>query len=308
MAESDSAVLAGAGAAAASRTPRWHTHSYDHAALYRLAEASGWLPRGARLTLARQVGRLAHRMLRRERATARAMLARVTGAGGAGLEALVARLFGDFAMCFCDLVSTNRGSAPNLFGYVSSVTGADHVQRLSGGVVSVTAHVGNWELAGRLLATRRARPTHVVVTGDDVPALRRWVRRNGDGVRFVPRTHPAVGVELVRALRHGDVVALQGDRAIGTRGDVPIPFFGRPAPFPLGPFILARAAGVPVVPAFCLLDRDHRYTVRVEPPITVERGGEELAAGTWVAALESVVRDHPTQWFNFFDVWQPFAE
>jgi predicted LPLAT superfamily acyltransferase len=40
----------------------------------------------------------------------------------------------------------------------------------------------------------------------------------------------------------------------------------------------------------------------------VERGGEELAARTWVAALESVVRDHPTQWFNFFDVWKPFAE
>jgi predicted LPLAT superfamily acyltransferase len=127
-------------------------------------------------------------------------------------------------------------------------------------------------------------------------------------MRFVPRTHPAVGVELVRALRHGDVVALQGDRAIGTRGDVPIPFFGRPAPFPLGPFILARAAGVPVIPAFCLLGRDHRYTVRVEPPIVVERGAEELAARTWVAALESVVRDHPTQWFNFFDVWKPFAE
>ena len=64
-------------------------------------------------------------------------------------------------------------------------------------------------------------------------------------MRFVPRAHPNIGVELLAALRRGEVVALQGDRAIGTRGDIMLPFFGRPAPFPLGPFLLARAAGVP---------------------------------------------------------------
>ena len=306
MPESDSTVLPGAAASTGRHASRWHAHSYDHATLYRIAEGLGWLPRGARLTLARQFGRIAERVLHRERAIVRDMLARVTAASDARLDALVRNLFGDFAMCFSDLVSTNRGSAADLSGYVSSVTGADHLQR-SSGVVSVTAHVGNWELAGRLLATQHARPTHVVVTAEDAPTLRRWVRRDGDGVRFVPRANPAVGVELVRALRRGDVVALQGDRAIGTRGDIAIPFFGRPAPFPLGPFILARAAGVPVVPAFCLLDSTRRYRVRVEPPIAVERGGEERAARVWVAALEQVVREHPTQWFNFFDVWRPFA-
>ncbi len=30
---------------------------------------------------------------------------------------------------------------------------------------------------------------------------------------------------------------------------------------------------------------------------------EERAAQAWVGLLEDVVRDHPTQWFNFFDVW-----
>jgi predicted LPLAT superfamily acyltransferase len=24
-----------------------------------------------------------------------------------------------------------------------------------------------------------------------------------------------------------------------------------------------------------------------------------------VAALERVIREHPTQWFNFFDAWSP---
>jgi len=103
------------------------------------------------------------------------------------------------------------------------------------------------------------------------------------------------------------VVAVQGDRALGTRGDVLLPFFGAPAPFPLGPFVLARAVGVPLVPAFCVLDDRHRYIVTVTEPLSVARGGEEEAARTWVAALERIVGERPTQWFNFFDVWSPPA-
>jgi len=153
-----------------------------------------------------------------------------------------------------------------------------------------------------------ARRTHVVVAPEEAPELARWVRRDGEGMRFVPRAHPSIGVELLAALRRGEVVALQADRALGTGGDVRIPFFGVPAPFPLGPFLLARAAGVPVVPAFCVLDRRYRYAVRIATPITVGRGEEEGAARAWVALLESVVREHPTQWFNFFDAWSPFGE
>ncbi len=315
MIESRSGVLRGDGDVTAggdqarpvAGSPRWYWHPYNRAGLYRLAEALGRLPRGARLAVARQLGRLAPRLLTAERAAVRATLEVTTGASGARLDALTACVFGDFAMCFSDLVSTNRQPAAGLAAYVGHVGGTEHLERLAGGLVSVTAHIGNWELAGRLLATRSARRTHVVVAPEEAPALERWVRRDGDGLRFVPRTHPAIGAALLAALRRGDAVALQGDRALGTRGDVAIPFFGRPAPFPLGPFLLARAAGVPIVPAFCLLGADRRYVVHVGEPIPVDRGDEEGAARAWVALLEGLVREHPTQWFNFFDVWRPFA-
>jgi lauroyl/myristoyl acyltransferase len=287
------------------RRPRWHAHAYNRGDLYRLAAGFAWLPRGARLRLARSIGRLAPRFMPAERDVVERTLERVTGATGSRLEALIIGTFADFAMCFSDLMSTNRQPAARLSSHVAHVEGAERVARLDGGFISLTAHVGNWELAGRLLASRAGRPTHVVVAGDEAVDLTPWVRRDGDGVRFVPRSRPTMSLELVAALRRGEVVAVQGDRALGTRGDVLIPFFGALAAFPLGPFLLARAVGVPLVPAFCLLDAGYRYRVTVTEPLSVARGGEEAAAGAWVAALERIVGERPTQWFNFFDVWSP---
>ena len=288
-----------------SAAPRWYSHGYNRAELYRLASAMGWLSRPVRLRLARVVGRAARWLFPVERAAVRRTLEVTTGATGARLDAFAADVFRDFAMCFSDLVTTNREPPARLDAHVSQARGTERLSALEGGMISLTAHVGNWEMAGRLLALRTARPTHVVVAEEEVRALERWVRRDGDGVRFVPRTAPTVSLNLVAALRRGEVVAVQGDRALGTRGDTVVPFFGRPAPFPRGPFILARALKVPVVPAFCMLGPDYRYAVTVPEPLTVTAGAEEDALRSWVALLEDNVRRHPTQWFNFFDIWNP---
>jgi predicted LPLAT superfamily acyltransferase len=103
------------------------------------------------------------------------------------------------------------------------------------------------------------------------------------------------------------VVAFQLDRAVGGRGDAVVPFFGAPAPFPLGPFVTAAAAGVPVVPAFCVLEPDGGYRLHVEPALRVSRGAEPEALQAAVVTLERYVRTHSDQWFNFYDVWEPAA-
>src|SRR5256884_2883894 len=181
----------------------------------------------------------------RERAAIQKTIRLSTGVTGPRLYELTIGVFTDFAMCFSDLVSTNRQPAPRLAALVRKAEGAERLTRMKGGLISLTAHVGNWELAGRLLAGRTNRTTHVVVAEEEAWDLQRWVRRAGGGVRFVTRSRPTISLDLIAALRRGEVVAVQGDRALGTRGDVSIPFFGLPAPFPLGPFVLARAVGVP---------------------------------------------------------------
>jgi lauroyl/myristoyl acyltransferase len=287
---------------------RWYSHPYNRPDFYRLAAGLSWVPRRLRLALARRVGRLAPSLMPAERAAVQKTMTRFTGATGSQLDRLTVRVFTDFAMCFSDLVSTNRRPAALLTSHVAQVEGVEQLARLSGGLISLTAHVGNWELAGRLLAGRSARPTHVVVAPDEARELQRWVRRDGDGVRFVTRSRPTVSLELLAALRRGEVIGVQGDRALGTKSDVELPFFGRLARFPLGPFLLASRVGVPLLPAFCLLDANYRYVVKIAEPFTAARGEEEAAARVWVATLEAIAREYPTQWFNFFDIWEPFDQ
>ena len=146
-------------------------------------------------------------------------------------------------------------------GLVASVEGEAHIDAALAaghGLIFLTAHFGNWELAGRLVTRRFGRPTHVLVAAEPDPGVEAFLRGAGR-LRFVTRGHPVAGVTLLAALRRNEVVAMQGDRGLGTRGDLAVDFFGAPAAFPLGPFVLARAAGAPLVPAFCVLRDDRRY-------------------------------------------------
>jgi lauroyl/myristoyl acyltransferase len=291
---------------AAVASPRWYSHGLNRAAVYRAAAAAAAaLPRRARLALAVALATLVARRLIAEREAVAASLRRFVPAASAERRAALAReLFGNFAVCFADLIAANRRR--RLEPLLARVDGMDRLAALRRdprGCVVLTAHVGNWELAGRLLAGHAARPTHVVVAAEADPGVERFLRGAPAPVRFVVRRDPTSVLPLIGALRRGEIVAMQGDRALGTRADVTMPFFGAPAPFPLGPFVLARAAGVAVVPSFCVLEAGARYAIHVGEAIEVAAGSEHAALARWVGALEDVVRAHPTQWFNFFDVW-----
>ena len=298
----EEALLPGAAA-----PPRWYSHGLNRLAVYRVGAAvARVLPRVLRLRAAQAVAAAAAGRFSDEGAAVRATLARIVDdATPARLDALVAELFQNFAVCFTDLITTNRAKGTE--GLLANTEGVEHLaaaERLGRGLVVVTAHLGNWELGGRLLARTVTRPTHVVVAPEQDPGVEHFLRGNGGPVRFVTRTAPLDVLPLIAALRRNEVVALQGDRALGGRGDLRHVFFGVPAPFPLGPFILARAARAPVLPAFCLLRADRRYTIALGEPWTVPPGGEPEALARWVSVLEAMVRRHPTQWFNFYDVWR----
>lgn len=293
-----------------SRTPpQWYTHAYNRLAFYRLvALGAPFLPRSVRLRVAGAVATVLRHGMPREYAAVQRNLARLLPTASAcEVEQRAHAVFRHFAYVFADLLSLNRCAPPVQQRYVHSVHGLEHLQAALAspqGFVAATAHLGNWDLAGRLLSTY-GRTLHVLVAPEQDAALQRFLRQGGKqlALRFVTNDHPTVFVRLLAALRRGEVVAVQTDRATGHRSDVLVPFFGVPAAFPLGPFKLAGAAQVPVLPCFCLLRPDQRYEIFVEAAIVVARGQEERALHQMVGMLERYVAMAPEQWCNFYDVW-----
>src|SRR2546429_5116489 len=141
--------------------PQWYAHGYKRAELYRLAAAMGWLPRRVRLRLARRVGRLAQSLLPAERAVTRKTLSVMTGATGRRLDELTADVFGEFAMCFSDLITASRRPA-RIGSYLGAIRGRGHLQGDDRALISPTAHLGHWGPARPRLAPPFARPAPVV--------------------------------------------------------------------------------------------------------------------------------------------------
>lgn len=58
------------------------------------------------------------------------------------------------------------------------------------------------------------------------------------------------GLEIMTALKRGEIVAMHADRTIGDKHIVRLNFLGSPANFPSGPYTVAALSGAPLVNAF----------------------------------------------------------
>jgi KDO2-lipid IV(A) lauroyltransferase len=169
------------------------------------------------------------------------------------------------------------------------------------GVIVVTGHIGNWELAGAYIAARGV-PIVGVVRRMTNPLVDRYLNatreRAGlgviadDPVRRVPR-----------ALRSGQVVALVADQGVKGMASTYVPFFGRLAKTPRGPGVFALRLGVPLVVGTAIRMPSGKYRAVVEPVEVVDTGHREhdidVVVAQYTAVLERWVREYPEQY-----LWQ----
>jgi lauroyl/myristoyl acyltransferase len=180
------------------------------------------------------------------------------------------------------------------------------------GAILLTAHVGNFELGGLFLAQLGLKVAAVYVP-DPSPVVERHREdaRRMLGVRGLPiDTSPFAFLPVRKALEENIFVAIQGDRDVSGTGRR-MPFFGKSASFPVGPFRLAQASGAPIFPVFVLQEDDGRYRTIVEEAIRVPnvRGEEGDAAvvaalASFVASMERTIRAYPSQWYLFTRFWE----
>lgn len=231
------------------------------------------------------------------------------------VEEAALQMLGRHSRLWIDLLSYSGRSVANPKALVSSQIGTEHLRRVKAegrGAIILTAHVGNFEVGGMFLR-EMGLDVHVVYAPDPSPVVEshRERARQALGVKGIPVTSsPFVFVPMLRVLSENGVLAIQGDRDYSGTGQR-LPFFGRTASFPTGPFLLAATAGAPILPTFVLHDGDGLYRTVVNPPIHVAhtRGAEgrnaevQRALRSFVATLEHTIRENPSQWYLFQRFW-----
>jgi len=301
------------------KLPAWYTHGFNSASSLRLI--LGIIPRLPRwLVPPLGVGTTALFMtlLPRERRAVARNQARILGVRGWRRSWAVWRQFYSFSRLMTSYADLTRLPTAELEQRLTAdLEGTASMEQALGqgrGVVVLTAHLGNWEAGTRFLE-RFGVPVNVVMHADRSSAAERWLlRRRRSAVVNVLRTgdHPMSMLKVQAALSRNEIVAMQGDRAFG-RHALSVRLFGAPFTIPLGPFRVAALCGAPILPAFVLQDGWWRWRAELGPPLPLAGGGDlqadlASAAARYAERLEGVVRRHPDQWFQFFDLWSESAD
>lgn len=238
------------------------------------------------------------------------------GLGGDEQLGLAWRHLSAFGRVLCDRMLAY--SDPRRLRIDFAGHGGERLHRAVGrgrGCLLLSAHIGNWELAGQVLHRLGGAHVHLVMIESEDPAVRRLIRANmGDRPPAIidPREGFAATLAIRAALDAGDVVCMLADRVMPGQAWQEVPFLGQPAAFPLGPFQIAAATHCLVVPCFLLKKERGRYAMVVDQPWSLldtgtrlqRRQAMESELHRWVARLETVVRTHPFQWHNFSDFWR----
>ncbi len=174
------------------------------------------------------------------------------------------------------------------------------------GVVVLTAHLGNWELGGVVLA-QLGYPFWAVALSHKNKKVNDFfvAQRARKGVNVI-----AMGKAIrscISEIRNNHMVALVGDRDFTEKGIV-IDFFNKPTHFPEGPAALSLMTGASIIPGFMLRNSDDTFTLRIEKPVEFSPTGDKAKdlkslIKVYNGIVEDYIRRYPDQWYVFRRFW-----
>lgn len=176
------------------------------------------------------------------------------------------------------------------------------------GVVALTGHLGNWEMAGAATAAS-GFPLDVVAKRQANLLFDTYVRETRErlGMRVIYQTEAPRSV--LRALRERRVVALVADQNVLT-GGLFVEFFGEEASTARGPAVLAARGGAEVAMMISrrLPGPAARYSMRFVP-VSYKRTSDpdenaRRLLRAYHAILEDGIRAAPEQYFWFHKRWK----
>jgi predicted LPLAT superfamily acyltransferase len=195
----------------------------------------------------------------------------------------------------------------------------DDVQRVVAnkpGCLLFVAHFGSAESLRLMGIDRRGLPLSILLDRNHGRMLTELLDElNPELARHVidaSERGPKLVLTLKEAVESGRMLGIMVDRALAIERTVAVDFLGGRALFPVGPWQMAHALGVPIILGFGIYRGGNRYMAHFEvftERLRLPRESRDAAlaefAQRYAQRLEKYVRDAPYNWFNFYDYWQP---
>lgn len=185
----------------------------------------------------------------------------------------------------------------------------DMVKAGNGGLL-VSAHLGNWEVAGHMLKRLNAK-INILMYDGEAEQIKQYMdqfdSKRSFNIIFIREDLSHI-YEISAALRRNEFVCLHADRFRPGNRTISQEFLGKEALFPAGPFILASKLKAPVCFVFAFKESNFHYSFYAPEPAKVYSGrgmeGAEAMLKDYIQLLEKGLKMHPEQWFNYFDFWK----
>lgn len=114
---------------------------------------------------------------------------------------------------------------------------------------------------------------------------------------------------MARMLRQGNILGLLIDQGTKFSEGVEVTFLGKTVTATPAAALLARRYNSPVLPGFCVREKDNSLTLIVKPPLNLQKTKDsraDLRVNTQIMtdAIEEAVRAYTEQWFWFHKRWK----
>jgi predicted LPLAT superfamily acyltransferase len=184
------------------------------------------------------------------------------------------------------------------------------ITALQKGGLLLSAHLGNWEIAGHLLKRLQTKINVVMYDGEH-----RQIKKYMEGVTGKRNIRVIVIKEdlshiyaISEALKNNELVCMHADRFVEGNKTMLCKFLGEPARFPAGPFVLAATFKVPVSFVFAFKETGTHYHLYASQPRQYQGLSKdemmEALLQDFAQAMEEKTRLYPEQWFNYYNFWE----
>ncbi len=173
------------------------------------------------------------------------------------------------------------------------------------GALLISAHIGNYEIAGHFL-TKLDVPINVLMFDGEDNQIKEYLEEEVmQEKRFntiylkEDRSHL---FKMAAAMRNNEFICLHGDRFLDQHDTLTTDFFGKEARFPKGPFELAQRFDIPYVFVYAVKTSKYSYKFLTSNP-KISSDKPEQILKEYVSNLEEVLKEYPYQWFNYYPFW-----